>query len=122
MWTVQKQVQVGMIPESAKLMCLELEANATENPDLYAEYYGLLLYGGVKVRLNNVTYCDETTIQNWKKTCAAHGYNATVKHNIARGHVELVCYDIPARSRLTMLLVLCSVMFTIHLLRVAGML
>jgi hypothetical protein len=82
----------------------------------------MLLYGGVKIRLCNVTYCDETTIQNWKQTCAAYGYNATVRHQIARGHVELVCYDIPARSRLTILLVACSVMFAVHLLRVADML
>ena len=108
--------------ELVRLMCLELEGRTDANPDLYAEYYGMLLYGGVKIRLCNVMYCDETTILHWKQTCAVYGYKATVRHNIARGHVELVCYDIPARSRLTMLLVACSVMFTVHLLRVAGML
>lgn len=64
----------------------------TQNPDMKTEIYGELLNSkGIKIRLTNVEYIDETVIKEWKTALGRHGYTSVVEHEISSGFVTITC-------------------------------
>lgn len=91
------------------------EFGTVVNPDLEATIYGpLLIDKGIKIRLTNIDTVDKSCLDHWHSVCRAHGYYATIEHNVASGYVTINCRERPKVSKLNIAIGLVVTLLLLH--------